>query len=210
MNKELLIETFILPQVDNNLLVESISNGGKLILEGVIQRANSKNQNGRVYPKHILEEKVNLYKNTFIKERRAFGELDHSDQSIINLKNVCLNMLDVWWNGDDLYGKMEVLDTPSGKIAKAILSAGCNLGISSRALGSVQALAEGVVEVQDDLSLIGWDFVSDPSTHGAFVKEVNRLQESKQIIIEEQDRYKNINQIINEIVCQQTGICCIN
>jgi hypothetical protein len=110
---------------------------------------------------------------TLIKERRALGELDHPESSVINLKNVSHNIKEIFWNGDDLMGVVEVLPTPSGNILKELLRAGILLGISSRGMGSVKPIGENKVEVGNDFELIGWDFVSNPSTHGAFMTPMN-------------------------------------
>jgi hypothetical protein len=146
--------------------------GGRTLVKGVLQRAGAENQNGRVYPKPILEREAKKYE-TFIKERRALGELDHPDSTVINLKNVSHNIREIWWDGDDLCGTVEVLSTPSGNILKELLKAGILLGISSRGMGSTKPLSGNKVEVSEDFELIGWDFVSNPSTHGAFMVPVN-------------------------------------
>ena len=159
-------------------------NDGRVIVTGVLQRAGAKNQNGRVYPKEVLEREVEQYSQVQISENRALGELDHPESSVVNLQNVSHNIKKVWWNGDDVVGTVEVLSTPSGNILKELLKAGVKLGISSRGLGSVKQLSEdGTLEVQDDFELVCWDFVSNPSTHGAFMKPVNEsINESKQDI----------------------------
>jgi len=145
---------------------------GRTIVKGVLQRAGAENQNGRVYPKRILEREVGKYQ-TLIKERRALGELDHPDSSVINLKNVSHNVREVHWEGNDLIGTVEVLPTPSGNILKELLKADILLGISSRGMGSTQPIGENKVQVGEDFELIGWDFVSNPSTHGAFMRPMN-------------------------------------
>ena len=180
-------------------------NGGKVILTGVLQRAGAKNQNGRVYPKDILAREVAEYKKGPVAERRALGELDHPESSVVNLSNASHNVLDCWFQNDDVVGKVEILDTPSGKILKELLKAGIKLGISSRGLGSVRELGEGTVEVQDDFELICWDFVSNPSTHGAFMKPMNESVNLSSPI----DRFDSINNIIREIICETTGKCSI-
>jgi len=173
MSKQLLIERISNFTLTPQLLQESVRvNKGRLIVEGVVQRANSKNGNGRVYPEDTLRREVQKYKDTYIKENRALGELDHPESPIINLKNVCHNILDLWWQGDDVMGKIEILPTPSGNILKELLLAGITVGISSRAMGSVKQIGE-TVEVQDDLDIVCWDFVSTPSTQGAFMEIVN-------------------------------------
>jgi hypothetical protein len=146
--------------------------GGRTIVKGVLQRAGAENQNGRVYPKPILMREAKKYEQ-LIRERRALGELDHPDSTVINLKNVSHNIREISWDGDDLIGTVEILSTPSGNILKELLKAGILLGISSRGMGSTRNLSGNKVEVQEDFELIGWDFVSNPSTHGAFMVPVN-------------------------------------
>jgi hypothetical protein len=195
-----------------------MQNNGKVIVSGVLQRAEAKNQNGRVYPREILVREVKKYQDNQIKENRALGELDHPDSSVINLRNVSHNVLEVKWNGNDLVGKVEILPTPSGNILKELLGAGIRLGISSRGLGSVKEINESTVEVQDDFELIGWDFVSNPSTHGAFmypagggevvgeglIKEGVDKKSSKKVDSKTQRIHENITKIICEIgdVCE--------
>ena len=159
---------------------ESIKeNNGKLVVRGVLQRAESKNQNGRVYPREILVREANKYANSFIKENRAMGELDHPESSVVNLQNVSHNITEMHWNDDDLVGTVEVLGTPAGNILRELFKAGIKLGISSRGLGSVETVAEndGTQEVQPDFELIAFDFVSNPSTQGAFMSP-GRMNES--------------------------------
>jgi hypothetical protein len=181
---------------------KSLKENTSLVVEGVIQRAEAKNQNGRVYPKEILEREIDNYKNTVIAERRALGELDHPDSTVINLNNVCLNMTDVWWEGDDVIGRMEILDTPSGNIVKNLLAAGITIGISSRGMGSVKE-SRGAVEVQDDFEILCWDIVSNPSTHGAFVSPT-QLNESAQAVL---NKYNRVESLIHNIICDNTGMC---
>ena len=145
---------------------------GRTIVKGILQRAGAENQNGRIYPREILEREAKKYE-TLIKERRALGELDHPDSSVINLKNVSHNIREIHWEGEDVVGTVEILPTPSGNILKELLRAGILLGISSRGMGSVSNIGEGKVEVGSDFELIGWDFVSNPSTHGAFMTPMN-------------------------------------
>jgi len=146
--------------------------GGRTIVKGVLQRAGAENQNGRIYPKPTLMREAQKYEQ-LIKERRALGELDHPDSTVINLKNVSHNVREIHWEGDDLCGTVEILATPSGNILKELLKAGILLGISSRGMGSTKQMEGNKVEVQEDFELIGWDFVSNPSTHGAFMVPVN-------------------------------------
>jgi len=145
---------------------------GRTLVKGVLQRAGAENQNGRVYPKGILERELEKYQ-TLIKERRALGELDHPDSSVINLKNVSHNIREVHWEGNDVVGTVEILPTPSGNILKELLRAGILLGISSRGMGSTKPMEGNKLLVGEDFELIGWDFVSNPSTHGAFMTPMN-------------------------------------
>lgn len=203
--KELLVDTILFnPNVSK--INENISSG-KVIVSGVLQRAEAKNQNGRVYPKEILMREVKKYAETCIREKRALGELDHPDSSIINLKNVSHNVLEVKWSGNDVVGIVEILPTPSGNILKELLKCGIRLGISSRGMGSVEEMREGTVKVQDDFELIGWDFVSNPSTHGAFMYPKNMSEGilSEGIV---QTQTKKINPKINRIHNNITNIIC--
>jgi len=193
--------------VDKQLVEASIKNNKSLVVTGVLQRAEAKNQNGRVYPREILEREVKAYMEGPIKENRAMGELDHPESSVINLQNVSHNIKRCWWEGDDVMGDVEVLPTPAGNILKALFASGITVGISSRGMGSVsENLAEGTVEVQDDFELLCWDFVLTPSTHGAFMTPKGRaLQEGKVVVPE--FKYTNVNNIIRDIICDNTGTC---
>ena len=140
---------------------------GRTLVKGVLQRAGAENQNGRVYPKGILEREVNKYQQ-LIKERRALGELDHPDSPVINLKNVSHNIREIGWDGDDVVGIVEILSTPSGNILRELLKNNIRLGISSRGVGSLKS-ERGQNIVQDDFELVCFDLVSSPSTPGAYV-----------------------------------------
>ena len=148
-------------------------NNGKLVVRGVLQRAEAKNQNGRVYPREVLVREAKKYHKEFIKQSRAMGELDHPESSVVNLQNVSHNVKEMHWEGDNLLGEVEVLSTPSGNILKELFKSGIKLGISSRGMGSVETVSEAngeqSQEVQPDFELIAFDFVSNPSTHGAFM-----------------------------------------
>ena len=172
-----------------------------VIVQGVLQRANAKNQNGRVYPKDILEREVQKYDQNFVKERRALGELDHPDSSVVNLQNVSHNIVEMMWSGDDLVGKVELLPTPNGNILKQLFKAGVKLGISSRGLGSVRKnVRENADEVQDDFELIAFDFVSNPSTRGAFLFPSEQLKESVERQIA--NRYEKVESLIRDIISE--------
>lgn len=161
------VQTF---KADPSMLRESLENPSKPFrAKGILQRAGIKNQNGRIYPKEILLREAQKYSETFIRERRALGELDHPESSVVNLKNVSHNVVEMHWEGDDLIGTVEVLTTPSGNILRELFRNGINVGISSRALGSLQKISENTAMVGEDLELIAFDFVSNPSTAGAFM-----------------------------------------
>ena len=172
--KQLIVD-YIPFEVTPQQINESMStNDGKLIVKGVLQRAESKNQNGRVYPKDLLMREAKKYTENFIQQKRALGELDHPDSSVVNLQNASHNVMEMHFNGNDLVGTVEVLGTPSGNILKELFKSGIKLGISSRGLGSVESIDEnGAQEVQPDFELIAFDFVSNPSTHGAFLHPMN-------------------------------------
>jgi len=178
---------------------------GGFVVQGILQRAGSKNQNGRIYPRTILERECKRYQQEYIDQHRALGELDHPESSVVNLNNVSHNVLKIWWKGDDLCGAVQILETPSGKILKELFKAGITLGISSRGLGSVKELrSEGVVEVQEDFELICWDFVSNPSTQGAFMRPTNMHESiSNQTT---NNKYNKVNSIITSILCDD-GKC---
>ena len=198
MNKKLLVD--VRPfEISRQKIDESIKeNDGRLVVKGVLQRAESKNQNGRVYPREVLLKEVSKYLEEQVAERRALGELDHPESSVVNLNNASHNVIEMHWDGDDLLGTVEVLSTPSGNILKELFKSGIKLGISSRGLGSVEPVNEkngedGTVEVKPDFELIAFDFVSNPSTHGAFMRPVNEG-------VEKQKPETKIESIINSIM----------
>ena len=174
---------------------ESKSRPGVFEVEGVMQRAVAENQNNRTYSKRILERECKRYMQEFVEVGNAFGELDHPESPVVELKNASHVVRDLWWNGNDLMGRVELLNTPCGNIVKAILQQGLTIGISSRGTGSVQQTNEGTLEVQDDFELVCWDFVSNPSTHGAFMNPVS-LQEGKVKV----SKYANLDSILNDIL----------
>ena len=174
---------------------ESKSKPGVFEVEGVMQRASAENQNGRVYKKEILERECSKYMKEFVERGNAFGELDHPESPVVSLKNASHVVKDLWWKGDDLMGTVELLNTPAGNIVKEIIKAGHTIGISSRGTGSVQQTNEGTLEVQPDFELVCWDFVSNPSTHGAFMNPI-ALQEGKIKV----SKYTNLDSIINDIL----------
>ena len=172
-------------------------NQGKIILRGPIQKSNTLNQNGRIYPKAILEREIMNYQK-LIQENRAMGECDHPDSSVVELKNVSHVVKEAYMQGDVVYGAIEILDTPSGKIIQSLIESGVTLGISSRGVGSTKKQGSSQI-VQDDFQLICFDMVSEPSTPGAFV-----LKEGKNINQKELNKFFNksdrINRIFNDIL----------
>ena len=195
-------------KVNKQLVEQSIKKNKSLIVSGVLQRADAKNQNGRVYPKEILDREVQAYMEGPVKENRAMGELDHPESSVINLQNVSHTIKRCWWEGDDVMGDVEILATPAGNILKALFAAGVTVGISSRGMGSVsENIAENTVTVEDDFELLCWDFVSTPSTHGAFMtpRNIKNINEGKSKLPEY--KYTNVNNIIRDIICDNTGVC---
>lgn len=196
MNRRLLVDSVGTLNFTPDQINESMDkNNGKLILTGVMQRADATNQNGRDYPMEILRRESEKYKKVFIAEKRALGELDHPESSVVNLQNVSHNILDLWWDGKDLIGKIEILGTPSGNIAKELLKAGIRLGISSRGMGSVKSIGEGKVEVQDDFEIVCWDLVSNPSTQGAFMNNLNESVNTKK-----DNKYNKVSTLISDII----------
>ena len=174
-------------------------NNGKLIVKGVLQRAESKNQNGRIYPKEILVREAKKYTEEFINQRRAMGELDHPESSVVNLQNVSHNVKEMHFEGDNLMGTVEVLGTPSGNILKELFKSGIKLGISSRGMGSVESVNEGEAqEVQPDFELIAFDFVSNPSTHGAFLHPIKESVEK--VVGRTCGDYCKVESVINDIM----------
>ena len=188
MTKKLLTEFYELcpdgmcPDLLTEREKKEIANGA-MYLTGRIQTADKQNGNGRVYPYEVLKREIDNYKK-IVQDNRACGELDHPDDSVVNLKNVSHMVVDCWWEGKDVMGKMKILDTPSGQTVKGLINSGVKLGISSRGLGSVRE-SMGKTIVEQDFQLICFDIVSEPSTPDAFVYPENksapiRMRENKQ------------------------------
>lgn len=196
MAKKLLTEWLPLT-VDAKSLNENRSDNGTITLSGIIQRANTLNQNGRVYPIGILSREIDNYQK-LIRENRALGECDHPESSVVELKNVSHVVREAYMDGEDVYGTIELLNTPSGKILQSLIESGITVGISSRGVGSTRSRG-GNDEVQDDFQLICFDMVSEPSTPGAYM-----LREGKEISQEEIDQNFNktdkIDRIFNSIL----------
>lgn len=212
--RPLIIDSFGVGRFQHKLLSEAkFDERGKfvqgMIVEGILQRANAINQNGRKYPKSILLREADNYLKEYIKQKRSYGELDHPDSSIVSMQTASHWVTDLWWEGNDLYGRIELLDTPCGRIVETVLKRGLTIGISSRGLGSVKALKEDAdtVEVQDDFEIVSWDFVSNPSTQGAFLKPVKEsltegYTKNKSGIYVPEYKYNRVNQLITDILLE--------
>ena len=201
-----LIVDYIPFEISPEQINESMKeNNGKLIVKGVLQRADAKNQNGRVYPKDILTREAKNYNDGFIKQKRALGELDHPDSSVVNLQNVSHNITEMHFEGDSLLGTVEILTTPSGNILRELFKNGIKLGISSRGMGSVEAIQEDdgkapTMKVGNDFELIAFDFVSNPSTHGAFMHPLSEGVDNTQTQGRTCGTYCKAEDIINKII----------
>lgn len=180
------------------LIKESVEKQGKLVIEGLMQVAGDTNGNGRIYPRQILEREVNKLKKTTIAQGNAFGELDHPDSPVVSLKNASHVITDLWWEGNNLMGRVEILNTPFGNIAAEIIKAGYTIGISSRGTGSVTETEDGQVIVNDDFDLVTWDLVSSPSVQKAFMKPVGNLNEG--LLVKQSSPYTRLNSILDDIL----------
>jgi hypothetical protein len=201
-NKKFLLKEFTSFEYSDDDVKKITEKGGPMILNGILQKANTLNQNGRIYPHHILEREIRNYEK-LIREKRAFGELDHANEPIVNMKNISHTIREIWMEGDVVYGKVEVLDTPCGKIIEAIIKAGCRPGISSRALGSLQR-ENNVNVVQDDLQIICWDFVSEPSTPSAFMQLAESRQYDESTIRQVFTKSDLVDRAVNDILSLKT------
>ena len=198
MNRQLLIETHPI-KISASPLTENVGGVKKpLIVVGILATAEVKNGNGRYYARDLWDREMKKYSEQ-IKQRRAIGELDHPESQIINLKNVSHIISDYWWDGDNVMGKIEILDTPSGQILQALIHNNITVGVSSRGMGSLEQRGN-VMEVQDDFELLCWDFVSTPSNPGSFMSV---LREGKEYPTA---NYNKVNSIIHEILCSK-GSC---
>ena len=198
MGQKLLREYYELCEggVCQDLLTEDekhfVASGG-MMLTGIIQKADTVNGNGRVYPYNVLMREMKNYEK-LVSERRALGELDHPEDSVINLKNASHMMTKVWWDGKNVMGKAKVLDTPSGQVLKTLVQSGVSIGISSRGMGSVTE-SQGNTVVEDDFQLICFDFVSEPSTPGAFM-----MKEAKDFTNKVFTKADRVNRLLNEVL----------
>jgi len=200
-----------------NMITEG-SGSDPMKVKGVLQRAEAKNQNGRVYPKDVLDEEAKRYKKERVKENRALGELDHPDSEVVNLQNASHKVTSMSWKGNDLIGEVQVLTTPAGEILQELFRNNVNVGISSRGLGSVKESADGTLIVDEDFELIAFDFVSNPSTHGAFMEPKQITESSDPELIKEAKQARKergiwkpvedrVTEIISEMNCDFKGKC---
>ena len=197
MSAQRLITEWVNFEYDPKLIKEQIEAGEPLMMKGILQKAETLNQNGRIYPKAILEREIRNYQK-FIKENRALGELDHPDSSVVELKNASHTVREAYMDGDIVYGTVEILNTPSRKILQSLVESGITLGISSRGVGSTKSKGDMQI-VQDDFQLICWDFVSEPSTPGAFMMKEGK-EVSSQFINEVFNKTDRIDRIFNDIM----------
>ena len=197
--KQVLIETALFKPQQLSFTEGLKSKRGFPIVEGILATCEVKNGTGRYYSRELWEREMEKYKD-LIDENRAVGELDHPEDSVVNLKNVSHNITDYWWDGDNIMGKIEVLPTPSGNILKALIESGITVGVSSRGMGSLKPMGE-VQEVQDDFQLLCWDFVSTPSNPGSYMHLVK-----EGLNVDTTNTYTKVNSIITEILCSK-GNC---
>jgi hypothetical protein len=197
--KQVLIETIPFSVAPIQLIEGLKAPSGNPLVEGILATAEIKNGNGRYYPKELWEREISKYQDV-VKENRATGELDHPESSIINLKNVSHIIRDIWWDGDKVIGKLEILPTMSGNILKALIQNNVTVGVSSRGMGSLKQIGE-TLEVQDDFELLCWDFVSTPSNPGSYM---HLVKEGKENLPE--NKFAKVNSILTEILCAN-GTC---
>jgi hypothetical protein len=200
--KQVLIETqtFTATPVQ---LAEGKSKSGNLLVKGILATAEVKNGNGRYYSKDLWEREIGKYMEN-VKTNRALGELDHPDSSIINLKNVSHNIKDIWWDGDNVIGMIELLPTPSGNILTSLFQNNIPVGVSSRGMGSLKQMGE-LMEVQDDFELLCWDFVSTPSNPGSYMAPTGGMM-NEGLNAKSFNKYSKVNSLITDILCSQ-GTC---
>jgi len=196
---KLLVETQLFKPKGIMLSEGKTSERGLPLVEGILATAEVKNGNGRYYSKDLWEREIDKYQN-LVKEHRAMGELDHPDSTVINLQNVSHNIADMWWDGNNVMGKIEILPTPAGNILKALVESGITVGVSSRGMGSLEDRG-GILEVQDDFELLCWDFVSTPSNPNSFMHLIK-----EGLDFTSQNKYSKVNSILQEILCSN-GQC---
>lgn len=195
-SEKFLLREFVELRYDQAIIKEQIEAKKPVMLSGVCQRAQTKNSNGRIYPRNILQREITNYMK-FVKENRAVGELDHPTTSVVELKNASHIVRDLWWEGDDVLGKFEVLNTPNGKTLQSLLESGVQVGVSSRGVGSLKKNGDTDV-VEEDFTLICLDIVNDPSTFGAFLVKENRIIDNA--YMNNFTKADKLNRILNSIL----------
>jgi hypothetical protein len=194
MKKQLLREWYAIEYTPQAINESRESNSGKIVLPAVLQKAHTKNQNGRIYPSEVLRREVQNYEKV-VRENRALGELDHPETSTVALDRASHIVREIYWEGDTVRGLVEILNTPKGKILEQLLESGVRIGMSSRGVGSTEATNEGTDIVQDDYQLICFDAVSEPSTPGAFMNESKMVEVSDKIWTKADRIYRALNDI---------------
>ena len=154
-----------------NLVTEEVNGEKQYHIDGIFMQAEQKNRNGRVYPQKTLMKEVKRYNNEYVKTNRAMGELGHPDGPQLNLERVSHLIKELRVDGNDIYGRAKILDTPYGKIVKDLVKEGVKIGVSSRGMGSLKQV-NGINEVQEDFNLAAVDIVADPSAPDAFVEGI--------------------------------------
>jgi hypothetical protein len=170
-----LSDTFI---IENLQVLEESKASGTMKIQGIFQRANTPNHNNRIYERKLLLREMDRLGDS-IHERRLMGELDHPSHDAIKLQNVSHLITNLKMNGNEMIGEAEILNTPAGQVAQALIRGGVKLGISSRGMGSLKEGPEGHAVVNPDFKLVTFDLVADPSTKGAFPGLVNESTDSK-------------------------------
>jgi len=178
-----------------NIVTEgSLGKGKDYFIEGIFLQAELVNRNGRMYTEKVMDKEVQRYCEQYIDKNRAYGELGHPDSPSINLDRVSHMIVSLRKEGTNYIGKAKILDTPMGKIAKGLLDGGANLGVSSRALGSLKTNSEGVQIVQDDFMLsTAADIVADPSAPDAFVRGI--MEGHEWVFVDGKYVQKNIEEV---------------
>lgn len=203
-NDKYIISEFHAFDIDKKLIKEAIQNNDTITIKCILQKADTVNRNGRVYPFKILKREVDKYQH-LVNERSSMGECDHPDSAVVSLANVSHIVTEMHWEGNTLYGTIEIADTPSGNILKGLLKSGIKLGISSRGVGSVKSTNEKDV-VQEDFELLAFDVVSSPSTPGAYLFKEGRQWGLKKLTTEDLKPIKTDeaialqNEIYNNII----------
>lgn len=190
-----LLREYVSLAYDQKMVKEAREQGRPIVLSGILQKSDTKNQNGRLYTRNVLEREVKNYAQ-IVSENRGLGTLDHEDSAQISLEKVSHKVNKIWLEGNNVMGELQLLDTPKGKIAQDLLAGGVQVGISSRGCGEVEKNNEGIDVVGEDFILISFDLVAEPSTPGAWLN----LKEGKEISFNSLPKSVKINQLLNEIL----------